>query len=109
LRAAPHVDALLLDSGSSSASAGVKQLGGTGRTHDWALSAEIRAAASVPLFLAGGLSPENVRAAIDQVEPWGVDVCSGLRTEGRLDRGKLLSFLRACGHPVTPPAEAPGI
>ena len=98
LRIAPYVDALLLDSGNPDAA--VKQLGGTGRAHDWALSAEIRAKVAVPLFLAGGLSADNVRHAIDQVEPWGVDVCSGLRTQGRLDRDKLLAFLSACGRPL---------
>jgi phosphoribosylanthranilate isomerase len=88
---APHVDALLLDSGNQTLP--TKELGGTGRTHDWRLSAEIRRATGVPVFLAGGLRAENVRRAIEQVEPWGVDLCSGVRSDGRLDRSKLAAFM----------------
>ena len=80
---APHVDAILLDSGNQSLA--IKELGGTGRTHDWTLSRKIREAIEVPLFLAGGLNPSNVAAAIREVQPFGIDVCSGLRTEGVLD------------------------
>ena len=87
---APEVDAILLDSGNQSLP--IKELGGTGRTHDWRLSRAIRESVSVPLFLAGGLKPENVAAAIREVRPFGVDVCSGLRTEGRLDPQKLAAF-----------------
>jgi phosphoribosylanthranilate isomerase len=87
---APHVDAVLLDSGNQSLA--IKELGGTGRTHDWSLSRKIREAIDVPMFLAGGLKPHNVAAAIQEVEPYGVDVCSGLRTEGALDRHKLSAF-----------------
>jgi phosphoribosylanthranilate isomerase len=87
---APHVDAILLDSGNQSLK--VKELGGTGRTHDWTLSRKIREAIGIPLFLAGGLNPNNVAEAVQTVEPFGVDVCSGLRTEGRLDRDKLNAF-----------------
>ena len=87
---APFVDAVLLDSGNQSLA--VKELGGTGRTHDWSLSREIREAIDVPLFLAGGLRPENVAAAIREVQPFGIDVCSGLRTDGALDRRKLSAF-----------------
>lgn len=87
---APYVDAVLLDSGNQSLA--VKELGGTGRTHDWSLSREIREAIDVPLFLAGGLKPENVAAAIREVQPFGIDVCSGLRTDGALDRRKLEEF-----------------
>ena len=90
---APHVDAVLLDSGNQSLP--VKELGGTGRTHDWSLSRKIREAIDVPLFLAGGLRPENVAAAIREVQPFGVDVCSGLRTEGQLDPQKLAAFFKA--------------
>ena len=89
---APHVDAVLLDSGNQSLA--VKELGGTGRTHDWNLSREIREAIDVPLFLAGGLNPSNVAAAIREVQPFGVDVCSGLRTNGALDAEKLSAFIR---------------
>jgi len=87
---APQVDAILLDSGNQSLA--IKELGGTGRTHDWTLSRKIREAIEVPLFLAGGLNPSNVAAAIREVQPFGVDVCSGLRTNGRLDRQKLELF-----------------
>jgi len=89
---APHVDAVLLDSGNQSLA--VKELGGTGRTHDWNLSRRIREAIDVPLFLAGGLNPSNVAAAIREVQPFGVDVCSGLRTNGALDAEKLSAFIR---------------
>lgn len=90
---APEVDAILLDSGNQSLA--IKELGGTGRTHDWRLSRRIREAIDVPLFLAGGLKPENVAEAIREVRPFGVDVCSGLRTEGRLDPQKLETFFEA--------------
>ena len=90
---APEVDAVLLDSGNQSLP--IKELGGTGRTHDWSLSRAIREAIEVPLFLAGGLKPENVAAAIREVQPFGIDVCSGLRTEGKLDPQKLAAFFKA--------------
>jgi len=89
----PLVDAILLDSGNPSLS--IKELGGTGRAHDWAVSRKIRDAVPVPVYLAGGLNPENVGRAIAQVQPFGVDVCSGLRTGGRLDASKLERFMRA--------------
>ncbi len=89
---APHVDAILLDSGNQSLA--VKELGGTGRTHDWTLSRRIRESVSVPIFLAGGLKPANIAEAISRVEPFGVDVCSGVRTEGKLDEVKLAEFFR---------------
>lgn len=90
---APEVDAILLDSGNQSLA--IKELGGTGRTHDWRLSRAIREAIDVPLFLAGGLKPENVAEAIREVRPFGVDVCSGLRIEGLLDPQKLAAFFEA--------------
>jgi len=90
---AAQVDAVLLDSGNQSLA--IKELGGTGRTHDWSLSRQIREAIDVPLFLAGGLKPENVAAAIREVQPFGIDVCSGLRTDGALDRHKLVEFFAA--------------
>jgi phosphoribosylanthranilate isomerase len=89
----PQVDALLLDSGNPSLA--TKELGGTGRAHDWAVSRKIRDAVGVPVYLAGGLNPKNIGKAIAQVEPFGVDVCSGLRTDGRLDAAKLEQFMRA--------------
>lgn len=90
---APFVDAVLLDSGNQSLP--VKELGGTGRTHDWNLSRQIREAINVPVFLAGGLKAENVAEAIRQVRPFGVDVCSGVRTNGKLDEEKLRAFFAA--------------
>ena len=93
LGVAEFVDAILLDSGNQSLA--VKELGGTGRTHDWKVSAEIREAVDVPVFLAGGLRAENVAAAISAVGPFGIDACSGLRTNGRLDEKKLANFFDA--------------
>src|SRR6185503_16644053 len=90
---APHVDAVLLDSGNQSLA--IKELGGTGRTHEWSLSRKIREAIEVPLFLAGGLNPSNVAVAIREVQPFGIDVCSGLRTNGNLDAQKLATFFRS--------------
>lgn len=88
---APQVDALLLDSGNQKLA--TKELGGTGRTHDWRLSAEIRRTVRTPVFLAGGLRAENVGAAIGEVGPWGVDVCSGVRSGGFLDESRLGEFM----------------
>ena len=90
---APQVDALLLDSGNPSLA--VKELGGTGRTHDWALSRYIVAHAGKPVFLAGGLRPDNVAEAIATVRPYGVDLCSGIRTDRELDPAKLDAFVAA--------------
>jgi phosphoribosylanthranilate isomerase len=81
---------LLLDSGNQSLA--IKELGGTGRIHDWEISRRIRELVDVPVFLAGGLNPDNVAAAIRQVEPFGVDVCNGVRTKGKLDEMKLSHF-----------------
>jgi phosphoribosylanthranilate isomerase len=90
---AAHVDALLLDSGNPSLA--VKELGGTGRVHDWSLSRAIAERASVPVFLAGGLRAENVAEAVRAVRPFGVDVCSGVRSDGRLDSARLDAFVHA--------------
>jgi len=87
---APHVHGILLDSGNQSLA--TKELGGTGRIHNWEISRRIRELVDVPVFLAGGLTPENVTTAIEQVEPFGVDVCSGVRTDGKLDEMKLSRF-----------------
>lgn len=87
LGVARDVDALLLDSGNQNLA--VKELGGTGRTHDWRVSRSIVAASPVPVFLAGGLRPENVAEAIESVRPFGLDVCGGVRTGDRLDPEKL--------------------
>ncbi|MDT5062895.1 MAG: phosphoribosylanthranilate isomerase [Acidobacteriota bacterium] len=87
---APHVNGILLDSGNQRLP--VKELGGTGRTHDWSLSRRIRESVDVPVFLAGGLNPNNIAEAVRQVRPFGVDVCSGVRTNGKLDETKLSNF-----------------
>ncbi len=87
---APFVNAVLLDSGNPKAS--IKELGGTGRVHDWSVSKAIREALSIPVFLAGGLRPDNARRAVSDVAPYCLDVCSGVRTEGKLDEDKLSRF-----------------
>lgn len=91
--AAPHVDALLLDSGNPKLA--VKELGGTGRTHNWTLSRRIVEESGRPVFLAGGLRAENVAAAWAAVRPWGFDICSGVRTNDNLDVKKLAAFFAA--------------
>lgn len=73
-------DGLLLDSGT-----------GSGQTFDWRLAA----GAKRPFFLAGGLTPENVAAAIAQVHPYAVDVSSGIETDKRKDPAKILAFAKA--------------
>lgn len=93
--ASVKVDALLLDSGNQSLA--VKELGGTGRRHDWRISRAIVEALDVPVFLAGGLNPDNVAEAIETVRPFGLDVCSGVRTEGKLDEEKLERFFAGIG------------
>lgn len=90
---APQVDALLLDSGNQDLA--VKELGGTGRVHDWGISLRIRESAGVPVWLAGGLHAGNAAAAVAAVRPHGLDVCSGLRKDGRLDPDRLRAFLAA--------------
>ena len=88
-----YVDAILLDSGNPKLT--IKELGGTGRVHNWKLSRKIKESISVPLFLAGGLKAENVQQAIDAVQPYGLDVCSGIRTSGKLDEKKLSDFINS--------------
>ncbi|MEP6506934.1 MAG: phosphoribosylanthranilate isomerase [Gemmatimonadales bacterium] len=90
---AKHVDALLLDSGNPSLA--VKELGGTGRVHDWTVSRQIRDQSPVPVYLAGGLNPSNAASAIEHVDPFALDVCSGLRTDGKLDPTKVDAFMAA--------------
>jgi phosphoribosylanthranilate isomerase len=93
---ASEVHAILLDSGNPKLQ--IKELGGTGRRHDWQLSRRIRESVTVPIFLAGGLRPENVREAIETVGPYALDICTGVRTDGRLDAAKLdllISAMRA--------------
>lgn len=91
IAAAETAHALLLDSGRPKAA--IKELGGTGRVHNWEISRAIVERVSVPVYLAGGLHAGNVRAAIDIVQPFGVDICSGVRTDGALDPVKLASFM----------------
>ena len=90
---APFVDALLLDSGNPNLA--VKELGGTGRTHNWDLSKTIVEEVTVPVFLAGGLSHLNIATAYEKVNPYGFDLCSGVRTNGQLDEEKLNAFFTA--------------
>ena len=91
---AGYVDAILLDSGNPNLA--VKELGGTGRRHDWSLSRRIVETCGKPVFLAGGLNAENVREAIEKVGPFGLDICSGVRTGGNLDERKLAQFFENC-------------
>lgn len=90
---ANHVDALLLDSGNPNLF--VKELGGTGRVHNWELSKKIVASVEIPVYLAGGLTPSNALKAIEQVNPYGLDLCSGVRTNGKLDSTKLSDFFNS--------------
>jgi phosphoribosylanthranilate isomerase len=91
---APWVDAVLLDSGNPNGA--VKELGGTGRTHNWALSRQIRDALfPLPVWLAGGLRPHNVVQAIAAVQPYGLDLCTGVRSAGALDATLLSAFMAA--------------
>jgi phosphoribosylanthranilate isomerase len=99
VEAARHVDAILLDSGSRAGP--VALLGGTGQVHDWAISRRIVETIGKPVILAGGLRPENVAEAIGVVRPYAVDVCTGLRTAGRLDPAKLRSFMAAVARAST--------
>ena len=91
--AARHVDAILLDSGNPRAA--VKELGGTGRRHDWGVSRLIREAVAVPVFLAGGLHAGNAAEAVREVGPFALDICSGVRSEGALDPAKLRAVFAA--------------
>ena len=102
LAVAPMVHAILLDSGNTALA--VKELGGTGRVHNWALSRKIRDQVDVPVFLAGGLTAENVGRAIEAVHPFGVDLCSGVRSNGILDAVKLARFLEAVASVDSHPA-----
>jgi phosphoribosylanthranilate isomerase len=92
IRLSESVDALLLDSGNPNLK--VKELGGTGRVHNWTLSRQIRDYSKCPIILAGGLTSENVKQAIEEVQPFAIDVCSGVRTNGVLDRNKLNLFVK---------------
>jgi phosphoribosylanthranilate isomerase len=91
-----HVDALLLDSGNPALD--IKVLGGTGKIHDWSLSRKIVEQSNIPVFLAGGLHAGNVKEALDKVQPFGLDLCSGVRTNKLLDPVKLEAFFNAALH-----------
>jgi phosphoribosylanthranilate isomerase len=91
VRISKSVDALLLDSGNPNLK--VKELGGTGRVHNWSFSRKIVEQTNIPVYLAGGLNADNVQKAIEEVHPFGVDLCSGVRTNGKLDSEKLKQFL----------------
>ena len=88
-----YVDTILLDSGNPNLV--TKELGGTGRIHNWEISKQIVQKVKVPVFLAGGLNPSNAFKAIDEVNPFGLDLCSGVRTNGKLDPQKLTAFFKA--------------
>jgi len=92
IQASVYVDEILLDSGNPNLS--IKELGGTGRVHDWKLSRKICENIKVPLYLAGGLNSENITEAIEEVRPYGIDICSGVRTSGKLDEKKLSKFVQ---------------
>lgn len=93
LKISNFVDLILLDSGNPNLA--TKELGGTGRIHNWEISKEIVNKVTVPVFLAGGLTPKNALQAIKEVNPYGLDLCSGVRTNGHLDIIKLDAFFRA--------------
>ncbi len=93
LEISKFVDCILLDSGNPELV--TKKLGGTGRTHNWEISKTIVENVNVPVFLAGGLNPSNASKAIKKVNPYGLDLCSGVRTNGHLDVEKLTSFFTA--------------
>ncbi len=95
IRIAASVDALLLDSGNPKAA--IKELGGTGRVHNWGLSRQIVEQSRVPVFLAGGITADNVQKAVEEVNPFGIDLCSSVRTDGKLDPHKLNLFFQAMG------------
>jgi phosphoribosylanthranilate isomerase len=82
------IDGALLDSGKTG------MIGGTGITHDWSVSREIVENTDIPIILAGGLKPENVRDAVEQVRPFAVDTASGVETEGNKDPAKVCRFIR---------------
>lgn len=90
---ANYVDAILLDSGNPTLE--IKELGGTGKIHDWKISREIRDKVNIPIFLAGGLHEENIKSAIRSVQPFGIDLCSSVRKNGKLCSDKLAKFMHA--------------
>ena len=93
IQVSPFVDTILLDSGNPNLS--IKELGGTGRTHNWQLSKKIKDSVSIPVYLAGGLHKDNIQKAVETVQPYGVDLCSGVRSDGSLNNEKLSAFFQA--------------
>ena len=83
------IDAILIDTVIPS-SGQTMRYGGTGKVNDWAMAKRLVEAISVPTFLAGGINPENVQRAIEEVRPYGVDLCSGVEADhGKRDPEKL--------------------
>ena len=93
LRISEQVDALLLDSGNPNLQ--TKELGGTGRVHNWNLSRKIVEQTKRPVYLAGGINPMNIKQAVEEVQPYGIDLCSGVRTNKLLDPIKLEQLFNA--------------
>lgn len=93
LRISEQVDALLLDSGNPNLQ--TKELGGTGRVHNWNLSRKIVEQSKRPVYLAGGINPMNIKQAVEEVQPYGIDLCSGVRTNKLLDPIKLEQLFNA--------------
>jgi phosphoribosylanthranilate isomerase len=90
------LDAVLVDSSSARA------VGGTGTSYDWlkARSTFLRLAPHLRLIAAGGLAPENIKQAIETLQPWGVDVVSGVEsTPGKKDPERVFAFIRAAHQP----------
>ena len=85
-----HVDAFVLDS----LNAETGEIGGTGLVHDWAISRRVVSRYPIPIILAGGLNPENIREAIERVKPYGIDVNSGVKgASGFKDHAKVHAFI----------------
>lgn len=92
----PYSDTFILDS----VAAHIDGIGAAGVTHDWSLSREIVARSKIPVILAGGLGPDNVRAAIEAVRPWAVDSLTHTNrplAEGgfRKDIDRIAAFVKA--------------
>ncbi len=93
IKVSKYVDTILLDSGNPNLT--TKELGGTGKVHNWEISKAIVESVNIPVFLAGGLNSDNALKAIQKVKPYGLDLCSGVRTNGILDKAKLTAFFKS--------------